>query len=439
MVSVLIVDDDMHLGRALVRALDANGFRAEAVGGYEAALARLQERSHDVLLTDLRLGDRDGLELLQEVRDGWVNTRSILMSAHASARDSQRALDLGAIRVLNKPFETRDVVEAIERAVDSATGYVGTVHGLSLIDMLQMFHYGRRSLTVELLGKVGATLSMREGEIVDARHGLESGEAALRAILRLPAGSLRTRSLQPVAPSISREFQGLLLDLLRELDEQSSPDSEPPTSRGGSKKARRRGRPRRPSRAELDGCCQAVAENVQGAVACEVLDVRTGKVLGAFCARDAVDGPARLPAAPLLQLFRGTLQAPSSTGAAAAPTGAQFEEFQLTSQDEIHLAKSLRPHRAIVVLAARRAANVALGWAQLRSALCPLAEAFEAAASAPELEAAPPVDGAAAAAHAAPGADTAERSGPEGEPRALGPVRTLEAKHAVAVLDDAPL
>src|SRR5690349_7353398 len=230
MVSVLIVDDDAQLREALTRALNAHGFDSESAGGYSEALSCLDQKPYDVVITDLRMGDKDGIDLLLALRESPRPTRPILMSAYASAKDSQRAYDLGAIRVLCKPFETRDVIEAIERAVDSSTGYVGVVHGLSLIDMLQMFHYGRRSLSLEVLGKVAGTIAIKDGEIVDARYGEETGELALRLILTLPAGSLRTRSLQHTSPTIQRDFQGMLLDLLREVDEQSIPPGPPSTS-----------------------------------------------------------------------------------------------------------------------------------------------------------------------------------------------------------------
>ena len=386
MISVLIVDDDLQLGRALTRALNAHGFESEAAGGYTEALSCLGQRNYDVVITDLRMGEKDGIDLLLALRESTSNTRPILMSAYATARDSQRALDLGAIRVLCKPFETRDVIEAIERAVDSSTGYVGVVHGLSLIDMLQMFHYGRRSLTLEVLGKTSCSVSVKDGEIVDARHGGDAGEAALRAILKLPAGSLRTRSLHHFTPSINREFQTLLLDLLRELDEQSNsfPSPSLPALSNGMTKNGWSGRlaTLRPPRAEVDACCQQVVTKVDGAIACDVVDLETGQLLGAFASSEAVEGPYQLSAAPIIQLFRGGAGRSDEHGKAEAPRAeAQFDEFQLTSKDRIHFARALANRRVILMLVARRSANLALGWAQLRAAMGSMETKFAEAAA----------------------------------------------------------
>jgi ActR/RegA family two-component response regulator len=383
MISVLIVDDDTRLGKALTRALNAHGFQSESVGGYQEALTALGRRHFDVLITDLRMGDKDGIDLIQASRETASATRSILMSGYATAKESQRALDLGAIRVLCKPFETRDVIEAIERAVDSSTGYVGVVHGLSLIDMLQMFHQGRRSLTLEVLGKTHSTICMKGGEIVDARRGADSGEAALKAILEESAGSVKTRSLQHFIPSIDREFQVLLLDLLLELDEQAEASSPRPAQASSVRKIDWEGRSLEPPRAELEAACRSVVGAVDGAVGCDVVDLETGRVLGSFRSSDLAEDDVRISAAPVVELFTLARPKPCSKGKSEAfRAEAHFEELQLTSKDNIVFAKALANRRTIVLVAARRNCTVALGWARLRTAISAVEAHFAAATTA---------------------------------------------------------
>lgn len=398
MVSVLIVDDDTQLRRALTRALNAHGFDSESAAGYSEALTCLDQKPYDVVITDLRMGEKDGIDLLTALRDSPRHTRPILMSAYATARDSQRAFDLGAIRVLCKPFETRDVIEAIERAVDSSTGYVGVVHGLSLIDMLQMFHYGRRSLSLDVLGKTAGTISIKDGEIIDARYGTEAGQVALRSMLTVPAGSLRTRSLQGCTVSIHRDFQSLLLDLLREVDERSVPPGPPSASDSSpfngwdgrissqplvrfedpfslppeTEQVAASARPAGPPRTELDPCCRDIVTRVAGALACEVLDLSSGAVLAAHGSADTEGAPS-LASAPLIQLFRGV---PAPQRDPDHHVQSRFEEFQLASKEQLHFAKALGNRRAIVVVTTRRNASIALGWAHLRSALPALDAVF---------------------------------------------------------------
>lgn len=381
MVSVLIVDDDAHICRALTRALNAHGFESTAARGYDEAVACLEHQHYDVLLTDLRMGEKDGIALLSKLRESNSRSRPILMSAYASALESQRALDLGAVRVLCKPLETRDVVEAIQRAADASTGYFGNVHGLSLIDLLQVFHYGQRNLALELLGTPPSVICMRDGQIVDARHGDEQGEAALRTILRLPAGPLRTKSLSDFTPTINREFQGLLLDLLRELDEESragkpAPPSAPSAAlsfgpdaltsmspAGGSSPPLIKTAASRP---EFDAACARVVSMVDRSRYCEMLDMRTGHLLGSHHKAAGPSPLQRHMAEWATHLYRELPR--EATGSGATPVG-PFDEIQVSTADMFHFAKAILPGFILVLAATDRAGGVGLAWSQLRTAL----------------------------------------------------------------------
>lgn len=222
MTSVLIVDDDASFRTTIGRDLAAHGFAVSQAQNVDEALGALAERSYDVLLTDLRMPGADGIDLLTQVRTLSARTRAILMSGFASARDYQRAIELGAVRVLCKPFTSSELLQAIRQAVDCETGFRGSIHGLSLVDLLQMFHYARRTLAIVVDGWDPGHVFVQDGQLVHALYRELEGEAALRAILAMPAGSLRTMVMPDDTPrTIARDFQTLLLDSLRTLDEDS--------------------------------------------------------------------------------------------------------------------------------------------------------------------------------------------------------------------------
>lgn len=221
MTSVLVVDDDEQLRTALARELTENEFEVRVAQSVPEALEALAQRPTDVLLTDLRMSDQDGIDLLEQAQRYSRTTRAILMSAYATARDHQTAIELGAVRVLCKPFTSTELLTAIRQAVDCETGFRGSVHGLSLIDLLQMFHYGKRSISLRVGGVEDGEIHLDGGEIVHATHGDTSGEGALRSLLARPSGSIVTAPLCTSERSIGRSFQSLLLDVLRQLDEGS--------------------------------------------------------------------------------------------------------------------------------------------------------------------------------------------------------------------------
>jgi hypothetical protein len=135
------------------------------------------------------------------------------MSGYATARDYQRAIECGAVRVLCKPFTSSELLLAIRQAVECETGFRGSIHGLSLVDLLQMFHYARRSLAIAVDALLPGHVFVENGQLIHAEYRELVGEPALRAILTMPAGSLRTMVLPTSIPhSITRDFETLLLD-----------------------------------------------------------------------------------------------------------------------------------------------------------------------------------------------------------------------------------
>src|SRR5262249_10232213 len=136
---LLVVEDDVEFRSALVRTLGQQGFDGiEEAATVEEALAAMGRSPCEVVLTDLRLGERDGIDLIQSLRHSRPGAQPILMSAYATARDVQVALAQGAVTVLCKPFTSEELRSAIQQAAECGTGFHGTFHGISLMDMLQM-------------------------------------------------------------------------------------------------------------------------------------------------------------------------------------------------------------------------------------------------------------------------------------------------------------
>jgi CheY-like chemotaxis protein len=400
MTSVLVVDDDAPLARALARELRGNGYESTPVSGYDEALERLSEQTFDVVLTDLRMGAKDGLDLILAIAESFPATRPILMSAYATARDSERAKELGAVRVLCKPFDTAELLQAVERAVECAQGFVGSVHGMSLVDMLQMFHYAQRSVSVHVLGGLPAAIHMRNGHIVHASHGAAEGEAALAQILVLPAGSLQTSPLEPVAQTITRKFQPLMLDLMRMLDEARrgpSPElsygmesvlpsdsgaddagfeaSGPPESTSRARSVP--GAP--PERGLLSDACRRTAAELHGDVVCAVVDLDRGRLLGWYAAQGDVWSRSEALARATLEIFRDSpvrgIERLLGDGPMENEVPPYLRRVELTLQGGQFLARATRQGRRVMALLLGRDADARAARSQL-DAVFPLVEAL---------------------------------------------------------------
>ena len=117
---VLVVDDESLIRWALTEMLGDLGYEVvQAADGRNALAAMCEAAPFDVVLLDLRLPDCDDLSLLARIRSLSPTTRIILMSAHGTTEVAERAMDLGALRFVSKPFELNDLAALVSRARDS--------------------------------------------------------------------------------------------------------------------------------------------------------------------------------------------------------------------------------------------------------------------------------------------------------------------------------
>ncbi|MBN8616420.1 MAG: sigma-54-dependent Fis family transcriptional regulator [Deltaproteobacteria bacterium] len=118
--SVLVVDDDKGAGEVLRESLSLGGFDVRATMFPERVLAMLAERPAEVVLTDLRMGDMDGISLTREILRAHPHTAVVVITAFGSIRTAVDAIRAGAHDFLTKPFDLETVALTLDRAVEHA-------------------------------------------------------------------------------------------------------------------------------------------------------------------------------------------------------------------------------------------------------------------------------------------------------------------------------
>lgn len=116
--SVLIVDDEPHIRRLLHGTLARADYRVSEAGTARQALAEIETSPPDVVLLDLGLPDRDGLELLPLIRQK-SKAAVLVVSAREATDEKVAALDLGAIDYVTKPFDTEELLARVRVALRS--------------------------------------------------------------------------------------------------------------------------------------------------------------------------------------------------------------------------------------------------------------------------------------------------------------------------------
>jgi len=114
---LLIVDDEAPQLKALCDTLSEKGYEIVGKTSPIAALDALRDSPFDLLLTDLRMPEMDGIEFLQHARTIDPELVAIMMTGHGAIDTAVEAMKSGAIDYILKPFKLREVIPAIERAL----------------------------------------------------------------------------------------------------------------------------------------------------------------------------------------------------------------------------------------------------------------------------------------------------------------------------------
>lgn len=121
---IVLVDDDPGLLRLLTIRLRSEGFEVAACESASQALTSVPRFQPDVLVTDLRMKDKDGIGLLKELQGRYPALPVILLTAHGTIPDAVTATKSGAFAFLTKPVEKDQLLEQIEAAL-KVSGFAG--------------------------------------------------------------------------------------------------------------------------------------------------------------------------------------------------------------------------------------------------------------------------------------------------------------------------
>ncbi len=120
MAYILVIDDNPEFRDILRSHLEANGHRTVLAGDGEQGLALLEREAIDIVLTDILMPQRDGLEVLRETRRRWPGLPVIAISGGGWIKATEllgMAERLGADKVLQKPVRRDDLIRAVDDAL----------------------------------------------------------------------------------------------------------------------------------------------------------------------------------------------------------------------------------------------------------------------------------------------------------------------------------
>jgi DNA-binding NtrC family response regulator len=115
---ILVADDHDSLRRGLVRALSEAKHEVDEAPNGNVAIEKLHEGQYDVILSDLKMGGSDGLEVLRTAKAMHPTTAVILMTAFGSIHTAVEAMKFGAFDFVQKPFEIEEMELKVDKAIE---------------------------------------------------------------------------------------------------------------------------------------------------------------------------------------------------------------------------------------------------------------------------------------------------------------------------------
>ncbi|EGB14581.1 response regulator receiver protein [Pseudodesulfovibrio mercurii] len=114
--SILILDDEPIVSKRLQPALEKRGYEVESFYESAKAMARIRERTFDIVVTDLKMEGVDGMQFLAEVKTLSPRTEVIVITGFATMDTAKESMRKGVFDFLAKPFKLGEIQEVIRKA-----------------------------------------------------------------------------------------------------------------------------------------------------------------------------------------------------------------------------------------------------------------------------------------------------------------------------------
>lgn len=116
--SILVVDDEESIRVSLKSLFEKENYQAETANSASIALEKLDNSNYDLILTDIMMDEKTGIELLKSVKENYSNTAVLLMTGYASLETAIEAVRLGALDYLVKPISKETLLFNISRCLE---------------------------------------------------------------------------------------------------------------------------------------------------------------------------------------------------------------------------------------------------------------------------------------------------------------------------------
>ncbi len=229
--NVLIVDDETPFILSLTTGLKTtlSKYNILSAKNGRQAIEILESEPVDLVLTDLRMPEMDGFELLAYMSTNFPSIPAIVMSAFGTQEIKQRLRSMGTLGFLEKPLDFQELTNAISKGLrqEGQEGQEGSLNGISIPSFLQLIEMEEKTCLLEIHEKGKPEKGLfyfNRGVLYDAICGKLKGENAALEIIKWEDSEIRLKDLpkKKIVKQINTELIQLIMEAMRLKDELTS-------------------------------------------------------------------------------------------------------------------------------------------------------------------------------------------------------------------------
>ena len=119
---ILVIDDEAIVRVSCERMLRPEGYDVVVTPKGTDAIELLEREKFDLVLTDLKMPDMDGLEVLKHIKEKWPEIIVIIITGYGTISTAVQAIKMGAYEYIEKPFTPEDILNAVRKALGDTEG-----------------------------------------------------------------------------------------------------------------------------------------------------------------------------------------------------------------------------------------------------------------------------------------------------------------------------
>ena len=123
---ILLVEDNERVRNVIHALLRKSKYSVEVVADGESAIEKLRHRYFDLVISDYKMAQMNGIELLREIKKSWPATEVIIITAFGTISKGVEAIKLGAFDYITKPFDNQELLTIVARFIEKRAATVET-------------------------------------------------------------------------------------------------------------------------------------------------------------------------------------------------------------------------------------------------------------------------------------------------------------------------